>query len=172
MALYVLILAGFHEVVAFPIAFYHGFLLERRYGLSKEAPGGWLAIIRRRRFSVSCSHRRRRSRLSVDARDSMPWWWLISAGVFIAAIAWLTRLAPLLLLPLFYRFTPLARESLRDRLVALSNRAGVACAWRLRMGTWRENAAGRTLRWSGPVRLGASCSPIHCSRSIRTTRSK
>ena len=31
-----------HEAFAFPIAFYHGFLLERRYGLSAEPPGAWL----------------------------------------------------------------------------------------------------------------------------------
>jgi len=43
VVIYVLIVVALHEVATFPVALYQGFLLERRYGLSKEAPGGWLA---------------------------------------------------------------------------------------------------------------------------------
>src|SRR5262249_60160565 len=61
---------------------------------------------------------------------------------------------PVVLMPMFYRFTPLAKESLRDRLLALSTRAGVAVLgvfeWGLGEKTTRANAAlvgmGRTRR--------------------------
>jgi STE24 endopeptidase len=57
-------------------------------------------------------------------------------------------------MPLFYRFRPLARETLRDRLMTLSRRAGVpvlgAFEWGLGEKTTRANAAlvgvGRTRR--------------------------
>ena len=52
-------------------------------------------------------------------------WWLLSAALFVFAIALMANLAPTLLLPMFYKFRPLEHESLRSRLVALSTRAGV-----------------------------------------------
>jgi STE24 endopeptidase len=57
----------------------------------------------------------------------------------------LARLAPVLLLPLFYRFTPLERPALTERLLALSKRAGVPVLgvyeWGLGAKTRRANAA-------------------------------
>ena len=57
----------------------------------------------------------------------------------------LAKLLPLVLLPLFYKFTPLDRESLRARLVSLSERAGVPVLgvyeWGLGEKTRRANAA-------------------------------
>ena len=55
------------------------------------------------------------------------------------------RIAPVLLMPLFYRFRPLDREALRERLLTLSRRAGVpvlgAFEWGLGEKTTRANAA-------------------------------
>jgi STE24 endopeptidase len=66
----------------------------------------------------------------------------------------LAQLAPVLLLPLFYRFTPLDRPALVDRLVSLAQRAGARVVgvfeWRLSDRTRKANAAltgiGRTRR--------------------------
>jgi STE24 endopeptidase len=66
----------------------------------------------------------------------------------------MTKLAPVLVMPMFYKFRPLERESLRARLVALSERAGVPVLgvyeWGLGEKTRRANAAlvgtGRTRR--------------------------
>ena len=43
------------------------------------------------------------------------WWW-ISAAVFAAATIGLAQLAPVVLLPIFYKFKPLDRPSLVERL--------------------------------------------------------
>jgi STE24 endopeptidase len=74
--------------------------------------------------------------------------------LFVGAMVLLAKLAPILLLPIFYRFKPLERDSLRARLVALSQRAGVPVLgvyeWGLGEKTVRANAAlvgtGRTRR--------------------------
>ena len=47
-------------------------------------------------------------------------WWLVGGFVFAVLIVGLTNLAPVLLLPLFYRLKPLERESLQLRLVELA----------------------------------------------------
>ena len=145
VAVYVVIVAALHEGITFPLAFYQGFLLEQRYGLSKESPGGWfadrvkaavLALV----LSVSAAEV-----IYLSMRFSTTWWWGLTAGMFIIAIAALTRAAPVLLLPLFYRFTPMSRESLRNRLVLLSQKAGVPVLgvyeWALGEKSRRANAA-------------------------------
>jgi STE24 endopeptidase len=66
----------------------------------------------------------------------------------------LAQLAPVLLLPLFYHFTPLNRPELVERLIALADRAGARVMgvfeWRVSDRTKKANAAltgiGRTRR--------------------------
>lgn len=73
------------------------------------------------------------------------WWWAAAGlGFSLAAIA-LATVAPILLLPVFYRITPLERPALRDRLAALARRAGTPVLgvyeWNLGHKTRRGNAA-------------------------------
>ena len=53
-------------------------------------------------------------------------WWLLAAGGYSLFAIVLTALAPLLLMPIFYTFTPLreGHEGLEERLLRLSERAG------------------------------------------------
>ena len=81
------------------------------------------------------------------------WWIPAWAGLAAAAVvtAWA---APVVLLPIFFRFVPLADGPLRERLLALAARAGVPALgvfeWRTGDRTSRANAAltgiGRTRR--------------------------
>src|SRR2546429_2114848 len=83
------------------------------------------------------------------------WWWLVAwvLGVLVSAI--LGFLAPVLLVPLFYRFRPLADAALRRRFEALAAKAKVPIlgVFELRASekTRRSNAAGMGL---GPPRRG------------------
>ena len=65
--------------------------------------------------------------------------------LFALVIVALTNLAPVVLLPLFYRITPLDRAPLRERLVALADRAGARVLgvyeWGLGDKTRKANAA-------------------------------
>ena len=133
------------EAVLFPIAFYSSFRLERRYGLSSESAATWLAD-HAKAFGITLA-------VAVAAVQlvylPMRWWpdrwWLASAFLFMAATLALARLFPVLLMPLFYRFAPLEKPALRERLEALSRKAGVPVLgvfeWGLGDKTRRANAA-------------------------------
>ncbi len=145
VALYVAILVALHEAFMLPIAWYQEFVLDRRYGLSLELPRAWVrdhakAVALGFLLSVVGAEV-----AFVSMQASSAWWWLICAAAFTAGIALLAKLAPVVLLPLFYRFTPLERASLRTRLVSLSERAGVPVLgvyeWALGEKTRRANAA-------------------------------
>jgi STE24 endopeptidase len=148
------ILGALHEALALPLAFHRGFFLDRRYGLSSEPMGGWLrdhvkAIGLGLVLAIAGAEI-----VSVTLRVSSSWWWLASAAAFIIAMGLMAKIAPIVLLPLFYTFTPLDRKSLGARLVSLSQRAGVPALgvyeWALGEKTRRANAAlvgtGRTRR--------------------------
>jgi STE24 endopeptidase len=151
---FVLLLAILHEAVTLPVAFYSGYFLERRYGLSSETAAHW-AKDHLKGFGLSLVLALAGAHVVYFAIARWPRaWWVISAAVFMGATVLLARAAPVLLLPLFYKFKPLERESLRERLEDLSRRAGVPVLgvyeWGLGERTRRANAAlvgtGRTRR--------------------------
>jgi STE24 endopeptidase len=134
-----------HEALAFPISHYLGFVLERRYGLSRQRIGHWLADQGRSTalsllvFVVSVV-------LVYEAIRHWPsLWWLAVWLAGVAASTCLAWLAPVVLMPLFFRFTPLSDDGLRQRLVEISSRAGTPVLgifeWRLSDRTRRGMAA-------------------------------
>jgi len=137
-----------------PFAFYQGYLLEHRYGLSTETArqwtldqikGGVLAVV----FGAAGA-----SIVYWTMRNAGAWWWALSAAVFVIFMLLVVQLAPVLLLPLFYTFKPLERPDLVRRLMALAERANTRIRgvfeWALSAHTRKANAAlagmGRTRR--------------------------
>src|SRR4026209_159375 len=107
-----------------PLAWFSGYRLERRYGLSHQAVSAWLGD----HLKAVGVDLLLASGAAVVVYMSMRWfpasWWLV-AGVALAAVVTVpATLAPGVLLPLFFRFPPLARPSLADRLEQLASRAG------------------------------------------------
>jgi STE24 endopeptidase len=142
---YVLVVALLSELIHLPFAFYRGVILERRYGLSRETTMRWL------------SDHAKAAGLTLAAlicaglvvawllRFSPDRWWLFASIVFVAALVLLARLAPVILLPLFYDIRPLERHALTGRLLALAERAGApalggAYQWRIGDRTTKANA--------------------------------
>jgi STE24 endopeptidase len=133
-----------NEVGALPIAFYGGFLVERRYGLSNEGLRAWIGD-EAKSFGLGLFlGGGAATLLYFFIRRSPEGWWLPAGAVFALLVVGLANLAPVLLLPLFYRVKPLDSESLRTRLLALATRAGArvvgAYEWGLSAKTKKANA--------------------------------
>ena len=142
---YVALLTLINEIVGMPLAFYSGFVLERRYGLANEGMGAWLRDhVKSLAIAVVFSAGAAAIVYGLIAWSPV-WWWLTAGATFAAVIVGLTQLTPVLLLPLFYRVKPLEKESLRARLLALADGAGTrvlgAYEWGLSDKTKRANAA-------------------------------
>ena len=145
VVVYVVGLAVIHELGSLPIAFYSGLILERRYGLSNERFGAWLRdqakfLVIALVFAVATA-----SIVYFFIRRSPAVWWLPAGAIFALVIVGIMNLAPVLLLPLFYRVGPLDRETLRARLLTLAERTGArvlgAYEWGLGDKTKKANAA-------------------------------
>lgn len=142
---FVVLLTVVNEVVSLPLAYRGGFLLERKYGLSSQSLGSWLADqAKSLALAVVLGTLAACILYALIARFPTGWW-LPAGVVFALLIIGLANLAPLLLLPLFYSIKPLGRVDLRERLVALGERAGArvldAYEWGLGAKTTKANAA-------------------------------
>ena len=145
VVVYVVLLALINEAGALPIAFYSGFVVERRYGLLNESITRWAQDELKGLGLELALGAAAASLLYFFIRLSPESWWLPAGAAFALIIVGLANLAPVLLLPLFYTVKPLERESLRGRLLALADRAGArvvgAYEWGLAAKTKKANAA-------------------------------
>jgi len=125
-AIYFIGLVLAYQLLTAPLSYYGGYVLPRRYGLSKQGLGGWLNDV----FKVTVMA----LLLGVAMIAAVYWfitiwpdaWWLLAWGLVLALSALMTVLAPLFLVPLFFTMKPLADTELKERLETLAKRAKVA----------------------------------------------
>lgn len=134
-----------HEIGALPLAWLGGYRLERRYGLSHQTSGGWLRDHLKGAGVGLLLAAGAALVVYLSMRWFAGWWWLVSGLTLAGLVVGLATLAPVVLLPLFFRFTPLARPSLAQRLEHLAGRAGTRVVgvyeWALGDKSRRANAA-------------------------------
>src|SRR3954462_7792668 len=144
LLLYVALLTLASKLISLPLDVF-SFRLEHRYQLSNQKARGWLwdqvkewlvglvlgaIVIELIYFTI---------------RHAPTLWWLIAWAVVMGLFILFAQLAPVVLLPLFYKFVPLEDEALKERLVRLSERAGTRVRgvyeWKLSEKSKKANAA-------------------------------
>jgi STE24 endopeptidase len=138
-------LGALHAVVSFPLAIYSGFVLERRYELSRQSLRAWLIDYSKGLAVAAVLGLPALLLVYYTMAQAPAWWWVIAGAIFAVLIVGLANLAPVVFLPLFFSFTPLRREELRARLESLAARAGTRIVgvyeWALGAKTRKANAA-------------------------------
>src|SRR5262249_14457291 len=142
--IYLLLLLGIGKLLAIGLDYY-GFRLERNFKLSNQKFGSWAAD-EIKGFLVSLVLATIVVELLYFTIRQWPQhWWLLAWVLFMGLFILLAQLAPVVLLPIFYKFEPLDNEELRRRLVMLSERAGTRVRgvyrWRLSEKSKKANAA-------------------------------
>lgn len=113
-----------YYAVNLPLEYYSGFILEHRYDLSNQTPADWL--------------KREIKKMAISFFISIPivislyafikyWplqWWFLAAMLWFFISVLLVKFAPLLIVPLFYKYSPIKNSALRDRLVDLATKSG------------------------------------------------
>ena len=142
--LYVLMFSIIAKLLSAPFDFV-GFRLERQYHLSNQKlrawlwdeVKGWLVGLVLGAIMVEIVY--------AIIRIAPQRWWIIAWAVFVGLFLLLAQLAPVLLLPIFYKFQPLENDGLRERLTDLGRRAGTQIRgvyeWKLSEKSQKANAA-------------------------------
>jgi STE24 endopeptidase len=112
-------------VLHLPLAFWRDYLRERRFGLSTQTFGGWLDD-QARGLAIELVLAAAVLGGLVGLAHALPRAWpAVAAPAAAGVVLVLTFLAPVVLEPVFNRFTPLGDADLAERLRRLSDRAGV-----------------------------------------------
>jgi STE24 endopeptidase len=146
------------ELVTLPVAFWSGYLLEHRYGLSTQTLAGWLWK-RLKTLLVGGVL----GLVLVYGLYGLLWrtgasWWAWAALGWLGLTLVLGRIMPVVILPLFYKVTPLDDAQLTARLERLAAGTGLSIAgvYQLELSaeTRKANAALAGLGRARRVLLG------------------
>jgi len=145
-------------VVTLPLSYYSGYVVEHRYNLSNQTLGRWMWE-RTKGMLISLP-------LAVGVlivlyyclSEYESWWWLPVGSVLAFFSVVLARLAPVLIMPLFYKFTPIEDGSVKQRIVNLCGRAGLRIegvfSFNLSKNTKKANAGFTGIGKSRRIILG------------------
>jgi len=114
-ALYSFFFFLIYNIVNFPIDLYNGFLLERRYNLSTQHFGGWAADeIKKLGLSILFLVFIVQG-IYIFLRNFPKYWWVLAGIFWFVVTIVISRIAPEVLLPLFFKKTNIEDEEMRQR---------------------------------------------------------
>jgi STE24 endopeptidase len=141
---YVMFLSVISKALGFGLDFY-GFRLEHRFNLSnqrlfswlKDEIKGWLLGLVMATLLAEIVY--------ALIRTSPQYWWIICWLIFMGLFVFFAQIAPVVLFPLFYKFSPLQNDELKARLMRLGERSGTRVRgvyeWKLSEKSKKANAA-------------------------------
>ncbi|MCD4801601.1 MAG: M48 family metallopeptidase [Anaerolineales bacterium] len=114
------------SVLDLPLTFYSGYVLPHRYGQSNQTLSGWWGDLIKSALLSAVIGGFLLEIVYLVLRTAPDTWWLFTAGFLLLFNVLLANLAPVLLFPIFYKFSPLNEEhaDLQERLIKLAEKAG------------------------------------------------
>jgi STE24 endopeptidase len=152
---YFAVLGVLFTLLQLPLDVLSGFYLEHRFGLSRQSLRAWIwdqikALLLGAGFGALAMEG-----VYALMRYFPAHWWIYAALAFIAFFVLLTNLAPVLLLPLFFKFRPVVNDELQRRVERLARRANATVRgvfeWSLGEKTRKANAA--VVGWGNTRRI-------------------
>jgi STE24 endopeptidase len=112
-------------VLTLPFSFYRTFVLEERFGFNATTARLWLAdLLKSTLISALILSGTGAAALALIAACPQRWWlavWIL----FTLTSLFLILVSPVLIEPLFFKFEPVEREPLRQKIEGLTGRAGL-----------------------------------------------
>ncbi len=153
VAAYGVVLLLAYAVLSFPLSVVGGWSLPRRYGLSVQTFTQWFADWLKGE-AIGLIVGLVMLEVVYALLQFVPQlWWAIAAALYVVFVAGLAHVGPILLLPLFFKVTPLESSDLTERLKDLARQAGtrVEGVYRLHLSA-KTTAANAALTGLGSTR--------------------
>ena len=115
-----------HVAVSFGLSFYSGFVVEHRYKLSRLTFRGWLWLYTKDMVLHAAFGAVLWPGLFWLIRLTGPYWWLVAAGAFFLLTLVIGQLAPILILPIYFKTEKLDYPELAERISRLAEQAGLS----------------------------------------------
>lgn len=112
------------SVTGLPAAWYAQFRLEERFGFNTTTQTTWWMDRAKGFLLAAVLGYPLLALILALVQWTGPWWWVWGWAVLMAFQLFMLVLGPVLILPLFNKFTPLPAGGLRERLLNLADRTG------------------------------------------------
>ena len=147
-----------NSLVTLPMNFYSGFMLEHKYNLSNQTFLQWLwEGIKGLLVSVPIALPLVLLLYYFLSTFGSNWWLPVGITVFVFSIG-LSRIAPIIILPLFYKLTPLEDSPLKEKILSLTGSTSMHVegiySFNLSKTTKKANAAFTGIGKSKRILLG------------------
>ena len=123
--LFFIILALVQTLIEIPFSFYDTFTIESRYGFNTTTKRLWLTDL----FKSTLISLLILSIMVSAALGLIKWssgfWWLWLWGFFVVFSIFLMYIAPYVIEPLFFKFSPIEEKSLEDKIMEMMEKAKV-----------------------------------------------
>ncbi|HVB97094.1 MAG TPA: M48 family metallopeptidase [Chloroflexota bacterium] len=139
IALFFLVIWAGYLIISLPLGIVSGWMLPRRYGMSVQTFGQWCVDWLKGETIAIVIGAAMIEVVYALLLATPAYWWLVAGVLYLAFVVGMANLAPILLLPLFYKLTPLDLPNLEERLETLAREARV----RVR-GVFRMNLSAKT----------------------------
>ncbi len=152
--LYTFITVFGFAALMFPVSLYADFVLEHRYGLSKQSLESWFVDYLKSLAVELALAMAFFEVIYVFLHYAPEAWWIWATLFYVLFVVVLTSIAPVVIMPLFHKFEPLDNPSLADAVRVFAEKEGLTVLgvfrWGLEEKTNTANAAlaglGRTRR--------------------------
>jgi STE24 endopeptidase len=146
------------SIIFFPVNYYTDFYLEHKYNLSNQSLLKWMTEnLKGLLVSIVIGIPVLLFFFYVLNEFGSMWWLPLAIGLFIISVV-LGRIAPVLILPIFYKITPIDDEDLIERIKRLAKDAGIKVEnvykFDMSKNTKKANAAFTGLGKSKRILLG------------------
>jgi len=143
--IYIAVIGAIFKLIELPLSFYSGYIVEHRFGLSRETFADW--------FKDQVKGLLISAPLGIAGVEILYYllrtypdrWWIYAGAVFVAFFVVMANLAPVLILPLFFKFRRIENADLNRRVNRLASRTRTqVCGifeWSLGDKTRKANAA-------------------------------
>jgi STE24 endopeptidase len=115
-----LVVMALHYICSFPLSLYSGFILEHRFGLSRQSLWRWLRRYALQNLLVVGFGLAMVVGLFLIIWWAQSWWWLVAALAAFVVTILLGQLVPVLIMPLFYEIEKLDDDDLLRRFERLT----------------------------------------------------
>jgi STE24 endopeptidase len=110
-------------LVASPFSFYAGYVVDHRFGLSTQSVKDWLTD-ELKGLGLELAIGVLAGLLLYYLILSTTLWWLVAAALFAIFSILLSIILPDVIMPIFYKVTPLTDQTLKDDLLEMSRKMG------------------------------------------------
>ncbi len=123
--LFLVVTAG-HIAVSFPLSFFSGYVLEHRFELSRQSLPAWFWQYAKRNLLAAAFGTVLMLGLYWLIWGTGSYWWLTAAAAFFVVSVVLGQLAPVLIMPLFYKIEKFEAGDLAERIKRLAEGTGLS----------------------------------------------